>query len=167
MYISSGWKIQKMVKKSWLSLKTMCIWCEKFQKNLGSIQRWTKVSRHYSVLNDHLVTHWKKKICQLTYIEEDNTHQSWRESSHLKLMMRQRMFSSQLISFLKQERTVIGQNCFCFEKIMRSWEWELSLFIRSFLWWTSYQLKHDKLSRKLSCHFIFSSKVTKLLTRTE
>ena len=37
LYTSPGWKIQKMVKKSWLSLKKMCIWCEKFKKNLGSI----------------------------------------------------------------------------------------------------------------------------------
>ena len=35
LYISGGWKIQKMVKKSWLSLKEMCIWCEKFQKKFG------------------------------------------------------------------------------------------------------------------------------------
>ena len=76
-------------------------------------------------------------------------------------------FFTQLISFLEQQTTLIGQNCCCCEKIMRSWEWELSVFIRSFMWWTSYQLKHDKLSRELSCHFIFSSQVTKLLTRTE
>ena len=37
MHNSGGWKIQKMVKKSWLSVKKMWIWCEKFQKNLGSI----------------------------------------------------------------------------------------------------------------------------------
>ena len=32
---SGGWKIQKMVKISWLSVKKMCIWCEKFQKKFG------------------------------------------------------------------------------------------------------------------------------------
>ena len=71
------------------------------KKHVYLEQGWTKVSAVYGVLDDNLVTHWKKKICQLTYIEEDNTHQSWREFSHLKLMMRQRMFSTQLISFLK------------------------------------------------------------------
>ena len=35
MYTSGGWKIQKMVKISWLSVKKMCIWCEKFQKKFG------------------------------------------------------------------------------------------------------------------------------------
>ena len=35
MYISPGWKIQKMVKKSWLSVKKMWIWCEKYQKKFG------------------------------------------------------------------------------------------------------------------------------------
>ena len=33
--ISLGWKIQKMVKKSWLSVKKMCIRCEKYQKKFG------------------------------------------------------------------------------------------------------------------------------------
>ena len=35
LYYSGGWKIQKMVKISWLSVKKMCIWCEKFQKKFG------------------------------------------------------------------------------------------------------------------------------------
>ena len=35
MYCSPGWKIQKMVKKSWLSVKKMWIWCEKYQKKFG------------------------------------------------------------------------------------------------------------------------------------
>ena len=35
VYISGGWKIQKMVKISWLSVKKMCIWCEKFKKKFG------------------------------------------------------------------------------------------------------------------------------------
>ena len=35
MYSSPGWKIQKMVKKSWLSVKKMWIWCEKYQKKFG------------------------------------------------------------------------------------------------------------------------------------
>ena len=104
-------------------------------------QCWSDLSGDYSVLGDYLVTHWKKKNCQLA-LAEDYTHQSWREANHLKLLMRQRMFLTQLISFLEKQTTLIGQNCGCFEKIMRSWEWELSLFIRSFMWWTSYQLKH-------------------------
>ena len=111
-----------------------------------------------------LVTHGWKKNYQLAHAK-DYTHKSWGEASHLKLLMRQRMFFTQLISFLEQQTTLISQNCCCFEKIMRSWEWELSVFIKSFMWWTFYQLKHDKLSRELSCHFIFSS--YKLLTRTE
>ena len=128
-------------------------------------QRWSNLSGDYNVLGDYLVTHWKKKICQLAQTE-DYTQHSWREASHLKLLMRQWMFFyTQLISFLEQQTTLISQNCCCFEKIMRSWEWELSVFIKSFMWWTFYQLKHDKLSRELSCHFIFSS--YKLLTRTE
>ena len=60
------------------------------------------------------------------------------------------MFSTQLISFWKQQTTVIGQNCCCFEKLMRSWEWELTVFIRSFIWCTSHQLKYTKF--KLSYH---------------
>ena len=35
IYSSGGWKIQKMVKKSWLSVKKMWIWCEKYQKKFG------------------------------------------------------------------------------------------------------------------------------------
>ena len=35
MHIIPGWKIQKMVKKSWLSVKKMWIWCEKYQKKFG------------------------------------------------------------------------------------------------------------------------------------
>ena len=60
------------------------------------------------------------------------------------------MFSTQLISFWKQQTTVISQNCCCFEKLMRSWEWELTVFIRSFIWCTSHQLKYTKF--KLSFH---------------
>ena len=35
IYSSPGWKIQKMVKTSWLSVKKMWIWCEKYQKKFG------------------------------------------------------------------------------------------------------------------------------------
>ena len=35
IYISPGWKISNNDKKSWLSVKKMCIWCEKFKKKFG------------------------------------------------------------------------------------------------------------------------------------
>ena len=84
-------------------------------------QRWSNLSGDYNVLGDYLVTHWKKKICQLAQTE-DYTQHSWREASHLKLLMRQRIKLLNQCYVFYSKTNLIGQNCYCFGKIMRCWE---------------------------------------------
>ena len=57
MDISPGWKIQKMVKKSWLSVKKMCIYCEKVKKYWAQLEVPLKSDTHTLLTQCQYIPH--------------------------------------------------------------------------------------------------------------
>ena len=135
---------------NWLLLKVMSISVAELNESLLALWRSPQLfSNSWEEKELSAWTCWRLYTSKLKGSQSSETSdetENKASQSMLCFLLKNKSDWSKLLLFWKNN-----------EKLRTGWESELSIFIRSFLWLTPYQLKITKLSNDLSCHFIFSS----------